>query len=69
MVMSKNRSDQKKRIRSQIYQKEHTENTRNSWKPKTGKNHGVARKSTIVEKLQGDEEEDLIGALYNSFRF
>ena len=36
------------------------------WKLKEGKNHGVARKSTIIERLQG-EEENLAGALYNNF--
>ena len=34
-----------------------------------GKNYGVARKSTIIERLQGEKEKYLTAVLYNSSRF
>jgi len=36
-----------------------------TWKTQTGKNHGVAHKFTIIDRIQ--EEENLTVALYNSF--
>jgi len=70
MVVNKNRSDQKKEISPQIYQKttrrEHQKLREN---PKIWKNHGIAHKSTIIKRLRGDEEEDLTASLYNSSRF
>ena len=58
MTMNKNRSYQKREARSQIYQKTtHREYQKLCEKPKTEKNHGVARKSTIIERLQGNKKE------------
>ena len=37
--------------------------------PKIRKNQRVAHKSTIIERLHGDKEEDLTTALYNNSRF
>ena len=57
MTMKKNISDQKKRARSQIYQKTtYREHQKLCEKFKTGKDHGVANRSTIIERLKGDEE-------------
>ena len=60
MAMNKIRSDQNKEARRRSIKKQHTENTRNyvkNPKQKRKKKHEVARKSTIIERLQGDEEE------------
>jgi len=66
MAMNKNISHKKKGTRSQIYQKTtHIKHQKLRRKFKIGKNYGVARKSTIIERLQG-HEEDLTAALYNS---
>ena len=70
LTMNKNKSVQKKGVRSQIYQKTtHKEHQKLREKFKTGKNHGVARKFTIIERLQGEKEKDITAALYNSSRF
>jgi len=46
--------------------KQHRQNTRNYVKnPNKEKNHGVAWKSTLIKRLQ-EEEENLITALFNS---
>ena len=53
MTMSKNRADQKKEIRSQIYQKiTHRKHQKLRKKPKIRKNYRVAHKSTVIERLQ-----------------
>ena len=63
------RSKRAKQDRRSI-KRQHRENTRNYVeKSKQEKNHGVASKSIIINRLQGDKEEDLTTALYNSFRF
>jgi len=69
MVLNNNRSDQKKGKDRRSIKRQHTKHQKLRKKPKTGKNHGVARKSTIIKRLQGDKEEDLTAAFYNSFRF
>ena len=67
MAINKSRSNQKKRVRSQIYQKTtKREHQKLREKSKTEKNHGIAHKYTIIKRLKGDEEEDLTAALYNS---
>ena len=57
MVMNKNRSETRHKITDVSQDKTHRT-------PNWGKNLGVARKFTIIERLQG-EEEDLTDALYN----
>ena len=57
MTMNKNRSDQKNIVRSQIYQKiTHKDYQKLRKKLKTEKNQGVAHKSTIIERLEGDKK-------------
>ena len=68
MAINKNKSKERNKIANLSKYNTHI-TLEIMWKTQNRKNHGVACKFTIIERLQGDKEEDLISVLYNSSMF